>query len=110
MNEQSVIGGAVSQLQVWEIHSYFGLPCLHGNLDSCRGRNAGGENQQTDMIYMQWPSNRDTEIVGHIPYYLAPRMSAFFMRENKVTAEITGAKVNRGAGYGLEVLCVYRHL
>ena len=35
-------------------------------------------------------------------------MSAFFMRENKAFAEITGAKVNRGAGYGLEVPCVHR--
>ena len=50
---------------------------------------------------------RDAEIVGHVPYNLAPRMSAFLMRLNKAFAEITGAKVNRGAGYGLEVLCVY---
>ena len=35
-------------------------------------------------------------------------MSAILMRENKVFAEITGAKVNRGAGYGLKVPCVYR--
>ena len=52
--------------------------------------------------------NRDAEIVGHVPYNLAPRTSAFLMRENKVFAEITGAKVNRGAGYGLEVPCVSR--
>ena len=32
---------------------------------------------------------RDAKIVGHVPYNLAPRMSAFFMRENKVFAEIT---------------------
>ena len=49
---------------------------------------------------------RDTEIVGHVPY-LAPRMSAFFMREDKAFAEITGAKVNRGAGCGLEVSRIY---
>ena len=30
------------------------------------------------------------------------------MREKKAVAEIAGAKVNRGAGYGLEVPCVYR--
>ena len=52
---------------------------------------------------------KDAEIVGHVPYnlYIAPRMSAFFMRENKAFAEITGAKVNRGAGYGLggEFIC-----
>ena len=32
----------------------------------------------------------DTEFVGHVPYNLAPRMSA--MRENKAFAEITGPK------------------
>ena len=52
-------------------------------------------------MYMQWPStDRGTEIVDHVPYNLAPRMLAFF-------AVITGAKVNREAGYGLEVPCVY---
>ena len=33
-------------------------------------------------------------------------MSAFLMRENKAFTEITGAKVNWRAGYGLEVPCV----
>ena len=46
---------------------------------------------------------RDTEIIGQVPYNLATRMSAFFMRENKAFAEITRAKVNRGAGCGPEV-------
>ena len=50
---------------------------------------------------------RDSEFVGHVPYNLATRMSAFFMRETNAFAEITGPKVNRGAGYGLEVPCVY---
>ena len=34
---------------------------------------------------------RDTEIVDHVPYNLAPKMSAFFMR-NEAFADITGAK------------------
>ena len=43
---------------------------------------------------MQWPSiDRDTKFVGHVPYNLAPRMSAFLMRDmNKAFAVITGAK------------------
>ena len=49
---------------------------------------------------------RDTEIVGFVPYNLAPRMSAFLMREQSVCRK--HAKLNRGAGYGLEVPCVYR--
>ena len=43
----------------------------------------------------------DTQIVGHVPYNLAPRMSAFFYERSEAFAEITGA------GYGLEVPCVY---
>ena len=64
---------------------------------------------------MQWSStDRDTEIVGHVPYNIAPRMSAFFMRDmNKAFTEITGAKLNRRAGYGLgksHVSTVYMNL
>ena len=48
-------------------------------------------------------------IVGHVPHNLAPRLSAFLRRDvNKVFAQVTGDKINKGAGYGLEVPCVYR--
>ena len=48
-------------------------------------------------------------VVGHIPYNLAPLFSNFLAREfNKETVYITGERTNRGAGYGLEVPCVYR--
>ena len=51
----------------------------------------------------------DNHIVGHVPYNLAPKVSAFLKREvNKGFAEVSGGKVNRGAGYGLEVPCTYR--
>lgn len=47
-------------------------------------------------------------VVGHVPFNLAPVFSPFLKRSfNKGTAEITGGKVNRGAGYGLEVPCIY---
>ena len=49
----------------------------------------------------------DNDVVGHIPYNLAPKVSAFLKRDvDKGFAEITG--MNHGAGYGLEVTCVYR--
>ena len=35
---------------------------------------------------------RDAEIVGRVPYNRAPKMSAFFIRENKAFADIKGAK------------------
>ena len=50
----------------------------------------------------------DGTTVGHMPYNLAPLISPFLARDcNKDTVEITGKRVNRGAGYGLEVPCVY---
>lgn len=51
----------------------------------------------------------DGMIVGHMPYDLAPLISYFLMREvNKGFVQITGPRVNRGAGMGLEVPCIYK--
>ena len=51
----------------------------------------------------------DDSIIGHVPYNLAPYLSRFVTRDvNKAFAEVTGEKVNRRAGYGLEIPCVYR--
>ena len=39
-------------------------------------------------------------IVGHVPYNLAPVVEMFLRREvNTGFAEVTGSRVNRGAGY-----------
>ena len=44
-----------------------------------------------------------------VPYNLAPRFSQFLIRNvNKVFAEVAGKEVNRGAGYGQEVPCIFR--
>ena len=52
---------------------------------------------------------KDATIVGHVPKNLAPRLFLFLRRDvNKAFAEVTGERVNRGAGYGLEVPCTYR--
>ena len=48
-------------------------------------------------------------IVGHVPYNIAPYMSRFLKRDvNIAYAKVTGGKINRGAGYGLEIPCIYR--
>ena len=48
-------------------------------------------------------------VVGHIPYKLAPTVSHFLKRTvNKGTLEVTGQRINRGAGYGVEIPCKYR--
>ena len=51
----------------------------------------------------------ESQVVGHVPYNLAPTVSAFLRRDvNKGFAEVTGDKLNRGARYGLEIPCTYR--
>jgi len=52
---------------------------------------------------------KEATVVGHVPYNLATCLSHFLRREvNKAFAEVTGGRINRGAGYGLEVPCKYR--
>ena len=51
---------------------------------------------------------KDDSIVGHLPFNLAPTVSAFLRRStNSGVAEVTGSKVNRGGGHGLEIPCKY---
>ena len=52
---------------------------------------------------------REGRVVGHVPFNLAPIISLFLRRSvNKAFARVIGEKVNRGAGYGLEIQCVYQ--
>ena len=51
---------------------------------------------------------RSGETVGLVPFNLAPIVSAFLKRScNKGLVEVTGNRVIRGAGYGLEIPCKY---
>ena len=52
---------------------------------------------------------KSTRVVGHVPASLSVLFSQFLLRTcNKGTAEVMGSKLNRGAGYGLEIPCKYR--
>ena len=52
---------------------------------------------------------KDGETIGHIPFNISSAVSHFLRREfKKGFAEVSGEKVNRGAGYGLEIPCIYR--
>ena len=45
-------------------------------------------------------------VVGHVPFNLAPVFSSLLRRElNKGFAKVTGQRINRGAGYVLEIPC-----
>ena len=47
-------------------------------------------------------------VVGHVPKKIAPVVSQFLNRDcNKGVARITGKRINRGGGYGLEAPCKF---
>ena len=51
---------------------------------------------------------KEDKIVGHVPYDIASVISQFLRRDcSKGFVQVTGNKVNRGAGYGLEVLSMH---
>ena len=73
---------------------------------------------QFKMILKREPTNvadkntvevhKEDQVVGHVPFNLAPSISLFLKRDiNKAFAKVVGEKVNRGAGYGLEIPCIY---
>ena len=49
------------------------------------------------------------EVVGHVPKLTAQWVTMFLKRASKSgTAVITGKRINRGAGYGLELPCEFK--
>ena len=53
--------------------------------------------------------HKEGDVVGHVPYNISSLLSNFLKRDcNKGFVEVTGSHVNHGAGYGLEVPCIYR--
>ena len=52
--------------------------------------------------------NKNDEILGHVPLRMAMFVSKFLKRgTNKGKTVVTGKRLNRGAGYGLEIPCQY---
>ena len=46
--------------------------------------------------------------MGHVPANVSSIFYHFLSREgNYGTVKVTGSRVNRGAGYGLEIPCLY---
>ena len=51
---------------------------------------------------------RDDKVVGHVPLSYSRCVSQFLeISSSTVTCTVTGRRVNRGGGYGLEVPCQY---
>ena len=52
---------------------------------------------------------KDGCVVGHVRRTVSPMVSFFLGKDGSVgLCEVTGAMVNRAAGFGLEIPCVYR--
>ena len=52
---------------------------------------------------------KEGQIVGHVPFSLSTIISLFLRRDvDKAFARATGGRAYRGAGYGLEIPCVYQ--
>jgi len=48
------------------------------------------------------------KIVGHVPKNISVWVATFLKLENSsIASRVTGGKLNRGGGYGLEILCGY---
>ena len=111
MTASQVVSSTVADLEVLEIRSY--VRGYHAYMD------VWTPIQGQILLVRRGPTNikdknavgvfLEDVIVGHVPHYLATRFSQFLQRDvNKAFAEVTGGKVNRGGGYGLEVPYVYR--
>ena len=52
---------------------------------------------------------KDEEIVGDVPFNLSSTVSQFLRRPHNIAfAEVTSHYVNQGAGYSLEIPCIYK--
>ena len=52
---------------------------------------------------------KEGQIVGHVPFSLSPNLfTVLEKRCEQSFSRVTGGKVNRGTGYGLEIPCVYQ--
>ena len=106
-----VVSSTVADLEVLEIcsyvrgyHAYMDIwTPIEGQTLLVRREPTNSEDNNAVGVFLE------DVIVGYVPRNLAPRFSQFLRRDvNKAFAEVTGEKVNRGRGYGLEVPCVYR--
>lgn len=51
---------------------------------------------------------KDNKVVGHVPLSYSRHLSQFLqIRSSSLSCKVTGERVNRGGGYGLEVPCQY---
>ena len=70
------------------------------------------------LPYIQEPENLEDRnavalmnkemIVGHVPKHISVWMAMFLkLKNSSIASRVTGEKINRGGGYGLEIPCEY---
>ena len=111
MASQVIGGTAETQIEGLEIRSHIvGYHAYMGIWDPVPGQTLLVKREPTNpkeknavAVYLEGV------VVEHVPHNLVPRLSEFLQRDvNKAFVEVTGRRLKRGAGYGLEVPCVYR--
>ena len=52
---------------------------------------------------------KDGEVIGHVPHVLNKVVDFFLKRDGNVAfCEVTGQRINRSVGLGIEVPCIYK--
>ena len=73
-----------------------------------RGTSLAAFSQRQDKPCHQNELGNNFEVLGHVPKLMAIWLSKFLKRgTNEGKAVVTGKRINRGGGYGLEVPCEY---
>ena len=98
MNEMAsqIIGGTVNQ-QILEIHSF--LRHCHAYMEIWTPVMGEMLVVPTNIRYTYRGIYRDTEVVGHVPYQLAQRMSAFFYEREQSICRNHRSQSQQGSLY-----------
>ena len=67
------------------------------------------EVDENAIVIIRTDSLRNESIVGHVPQNIS-KICLLFLRvpNTSITAQVSGKRLNRGGGYGLEIPVIYR--
>ena len=95
----------------WKVSSRFVIASLYEVTFNVRMKSPSSSSQNENAIAVV----KDEIVVGHIPKGLASTKQGvglikhFLMKTgSEAEVKVVGKAVNRGGGYGMEVLCIYK--
>ena len=112
INVESYIRGYHEYVDIWEpkIDEKYELkrePETKKYLDAVAIVKSSRGSTETSGLSHVNAVNETVDVVGHIPKNMAPYVSKFLKRaSNSASVTVKGKRINRGAGYGLEIPCV----